>query len=124
MAAAYLVGRRSRKRQDTVVGIVRRLVAIADSVEGSSTAACIRQTLAGDFRPVLFDEAECSTDAADSRLQEILELIMVASSELGQIAKGTAGQIAISSAVRSCFCLRPAFTGHKGHYVELRRVTA
>jgi hypothetical protein len=38
--------------------VVRKLVTIAEYVEGPTTASGIRQTLNRDARPVLFDEAE------------------------------------------------------------------
>lgn len=74
-------------------------------VQSSTTEAGIRQSLQGDARPVLFDEAEGTGQRERDRLQRVLELARQASSEGGGvIAKGTAGGQALSFHIRSCFC--------------------
>jgi len=71
----WLSGEAGSGKTTVVNLIIKRLVAIAESVEGSSTAAGIRQKLEGDSRPVLLDEAERAHVGSDSRLQEILEYL-------------------------------------------------
>ena len=78
---------------------------IGESFEGSTTAPGIRGTLGYDMRPVIFDEAERTDSASDSRIQALAEMIMIASSGSGKVTKGTANQQAIATINRSMFCL-------------------
>lgn len=74
--------------------------------QGASTEAGIRQELAGDALPVLFDESESNNDREASRISAVLALTRQASSETGaRTMKGTTGGTAMHFLVRSMFCL-------------------
>lgn len=78
----------------------------AVKMQGSVTEAGIRQTLAVDALPVLFDEAEGEDQAAQARIQSIMGLARQASSEgEGGIVKGSASGKATIYRTRSMFCL-------------------
>ncbi|MCH9713374.1 MAG: hypothetical protein K0U63_02325 [Cyanobacteria bacterium] len=81
---------------------------------GSVTEAGIRQTLRSDALPVLIDEAESNEREDQQRIQAILALARVASSESrAAIVKGSpAGEVARYS-VRSMFLLSSIATGLK-----------
>lgn len=73
-------------------------------VEGGTTEAFIRQSLDGDARPVVFDEAEGKDELARARLRAVLDLARVASSESGgEIGKGGSNHVGRVFRVRSCF---------------------
>ena len=101
----WITGPSGTGKSTVVRELVKPLVAVGESFEGPSTQSGVRQSLKNDARPVLFDEAERTNQQTDARLQDLIDLIMVASSGVGKIAKGTAGQQAISVHIRSCFCL-------------------
>ncbi len=74
--------------------------------QGNSTEAGIRQTLACDAVPVLFDESEQNNEREVSRVQNILALIRQASTESGaKTLKGTTTGNAMNFHIRSMFCL-------------------
>jgi len=81
---------------------------------GSVTEAGIRQTLRSDALPVLIDEAESNEREDQQRIQAILALARVASSESrAAIVKGSpSGEVARYS-VRSMFLLSSIATGLK-----------
>lgn len=85
--------------------IVRRLMeGIALEVQGETSEAGLRQQLGHDALPVVFDEAEGEDRKAQERMQSVLGLMRVASSEDGGlITKGSAGGSAVSYKIRSCF---------------------
>jgi putative DNA primase/helicase len=72
----------------------------------STTEAGIRQKLASDALPVLFDEAEGDTRSARENLTKILELMRHSSSDSdAHITKGSAGGVSTDFAIRSMFCM-------------------
>src|SRR5262249_17740826 len=71
----WLTGSAATGKSTLMRDVVRKLVTIAEYVEGPTTASGIRQTLNRDARPVLFDEAERTGASSDSRIQELIELI-------------------------------------------------
>lgn len=72
----------------------------------STTEAGIRQKLASDALPVLFDEAEGDTRGARENLTKILELMRHSSSDSdAHITKGSAGGVSTDFAIRSMFCM-------------------
>jgi putative DNA primase/helicase len=81
---------------------------------GSSTEAGIRQSLRSDALPVVLDEAESNEKADQQRIQSILALARVASSESqAATVKGTpAGEVSRFQ-VRSMFLLASIATGLK-----------
>lgn len=81
---------------------------------GSVTEAGIRQSLRSDALPVLIDEAESNEKADQQRIQGILSLARVASSESrAAIVKGSATGEVSRYAVRSMFLLSSIATGLK-----------
>jgi putative DNA primase/helicase len=81
---------------------------------GSVTEAGIRQSLRSDALPVLIDEAESNEKADQQRIQGILSLARVASSESrAAIVKGSATGEVSRFAVRSMFLLSSIATGLK-----------
>lgn len=85
--------------------IVKRVTQdYALKVLGDTSEAGIRQSLGQDARPVVFDEAESNTKEDQARIQKILGLMRVASSETDAvIAKGSAGGQAKGYKIRSMF---------------------
>ena len=81
---------------------------------GSVTEAGIRQTLRSDALPVLIDEAESNEREDQQRIQAILALARVASSESrAAIVKGSPGGEVARYSVRSMFLLSSIATGLK-----------
>lgn len=75
-------------------------------VVGATTEAGIRQKLRSDAIPVVFDESESNQRRDAERIQSVLALARIASSEAeGQTLKGTAAGEATMFNVRSMFML-------------------
>lgn len=80
------------------------LAELALQVQGKTTEAGLRGELRLDARPVVFDEAETQNDADRARMQQVLDLARVASSDDGSdIIKGTRDGGATRYRIRSCF---------------------
>jgi putative DNA primase/helicase len=88
-----------------MTNIVERLMSsIAVVVEGETTGAGIRQHLGSDALPIVFDEAEAEDKASLDRIEQILNLMRIASTETGaKVLKGSSSHMAKSFNVRSCF---------------------
>lgn len=103
----WLTGRRGSGKsyiQEQIIGPLLGHCAL--TVQSNSTEAGIRQTLAHDARPVVFDEAEAEDRQGQRRMQGAIELARQASSEGGSvIAKGSAGGRAVSYKARSMFLM-------------------
>lgn len=83
-------------------------------VKGNTTEAGIRQRLKSDALPVMFDEAESNEKSDITRIQSVLSLARVASSEGdGDTLKGSASSEAIMFNVRSMFVLSSVNTALK-----------
>jgi putative DNA primase/helicase len=83
-------------------------------VVGSSTEAGIRQSLRSDALPVVLDEAECNEKADQQRIQALLALTRVASSESrASTVKGSPGGDVARFQVRSMFLLASIAIGLK-----------
>ena len=83
-------------------------------VVGSSTEAGIRQSLRSDALPVVLDEAECNEKVDQQRIQAILALTRVASSEShASTVKGSPGGDVARFQVRSMFLLASIAIGLK-----------
>ena len=81
-------------------------------VSGNTTEAGIRQALRADALPVVFDEAESNEKSDQMRIQSILSLARVASSEShAQTLKGTPEGDAQRFSIRSMFLLSSIATG-------------
>lgn len=79
---------------------------IAIAVEGETTEAGIRQTLANDARPIVFDEAEGEKKAGQARIQKILAMARyMSSSGQNKVLKGGSGGHASSFAGAASFLL-------------------
>ena len=75
-------------------------------VSGNTTEAGLRQTLKSDALPIVFDEAESNEKADQTRMQSILALARVASSETNaQMIKGSPNGEVIRFHLRSMFSL-------------------
>jgi putative DNA primase/helicase len=71
---------------------------------GNTTEAGIRQTLRADALPVVFDEAESNERADQQRIQSVLSLARVASSESAAVTiKGSADGEPLQFTIRSMF---------------------
>src|SRR3546814_12291625 len=80
----WLTGSSGSGKSWLLDNVIRPLIgAIAVHCHSNSTEAGIRQTLATDARPVLFDEAESEDAKAQVRIQQVLELSRQSSSENG-----------------------------------------
>jgi putative DNA primase/helicase len=90
--------------------------------QGVTTEASIRQDLRTDLRPVVFDEAEPNEQSDKLRIQAVLSLARVASSEsrYGYIGKGGADGVAQRFKIRSMFLLCSISTALK-QGADLRR---
>ncbi len=83
-------------------------------VSGNTTEAGIRQTLRSDALPIVFDEAESNEKADQVRMQNILALARVASSESNAtMLKGSPGGDVTRFHVRSMFMLSSIATSLK-----------
>jgi len=90
-------------------------------VQSATTAAGLRQTLARDALPVLFDEFEGNDSAAQSRVQQVLELARQAFSDTdAQILKGTQSGQSMRFKIRSCFCMSSIAVNIAEHSDETR----
>jgi len=83
-------------------------------VSGSTTEAAVRQTICSDAMPVVFDEAESNERPDQQRMQGILSLARVASSESGaSLLKGSPSGEVSRYRVRSMFLLSSIATALK-----------
>jgi len=83
-------------------------------VAGNTTEAGLRQTLRSDARPVVFDEAESNEKADQLRMQSILSLARVASSEShAAMLKGSPSGDVTRFNVRSMFLMSSIATALK-----------
>lgn len=83
-------------------------------VAGNTTEAGLRQTLRADALPVVFDEAESNEKADQVRMQSILALARVASSEShAQMLKGSPGGDVTRFNIRSMFLMSSIATALK-----------
>lgn len=84
--------------------VTRLLGGAAIALQGESTEAGIRQRVGSDAMPVIFDEAEAEDKNSIDRIEKILNLMRIASSESDAVMlKGTSGHEAKEFHVRSCF---------------------
>lgn len=91
--------------------------------KGESTEAGIRINLAGDARPVVYDESESETREGMARIQHILSTMRVSSKESrGSVMKGTQTHGAVSFDVRSMYCLSSIGVGMK-QQADISRVS-
>lgn len=83
-------------------------------VAGNTTEAGLRQTLRCDARPVVFDEAESNEKADQVRMQNILALARVASSEShATLLKGSPAGDVTRFSIRSMFLMSSIATALK-----------
>jgi putative DNA primase/helicase len=83
-------------------------------VSGNTTEAGIRQELRADARPVVFDEAESNERADQQRMQTVLSLARVASSESkAHMLKGSPDGDAQRFTIRSMFLMSSIATNLK-----------
>jgi putative DNA primase/helicase len=83
-------------------------------VSGNTSEAGLRQTLRADALPVVFDEAESNEKPDQQRMQAVLSLARVASSESrAQTIKGSAEGDAMRYSIRSMFLMSSIATALK-----------
>lgn len=101
----WLTGSAGTGKSWVFTNIIRRLLGeTALAVQGETTEAGLRQTLNHDALPVVFDEAEAEDKRSGDRIQNILSLMRSASTDDGGLLlKGSAGGVAKSFSIRSCF---------------------
>jgi putative DNA primase/helicase len=90
-------------------------------VKGDTTKAGLQQNLQHDALAVIFDEAESEKKSAASRIDEIMQLVTVSSSEdEAMTLKGSAGGKSVSYKIRSCFAFSSITTNIKQHAARTR----
>jgi putative DNA primase/helicase len=90
-------------------------------VQGETTEAGIRQELGHDALPVVFDEIESQSEKATARVNSIMDLMTIASSETGaKLVKGGANNKAMSYLIRSMFCFSSITVNLKQHAAKTR----
>jgi putative DNA primase/helicase len=83
-------------------------------VQGNTSEAGLRQKLRADAMPVVFDEAESNEKRDQERMQAVLSLARVASSESqAGLFKGSAGGDAMRFTIRSMFLMSSIATALK-----------
>lgn len=105
-----------------MVHIVKRLLSdVMMFVQGETTEAGLRQNLRQDAIPVVFDEIESQSEKATSRVNSIMDLMTIASSETGaKLVKGGANGQAQSFLIRSMFCFSSITVNLKQHAAKTR----
>ena len=90
-------------------------------VQGETSEAGIRQKLGHDATPVVFDEIESQSEKATTRVNSIMDLMTISSSETGaQLVKGGANGKAQSFLIRSMFCFSSITVNLKQHAAKTR----
>lgn len=90
-------------------------------VQGETSEAGVRQELGHDAIPVVFDEIESQDEKATSRVNAIMDLMTIASSETGaKLVKGGANGKAQSYMIRSMFCFSSISVNLKQHAAKTR----
>lgn len=90
-------------------------------VKGDTTKAGLQQFLQHDALGVIFDEAESERKSAAARIDEIMQLVTVSSSEDEALTlKGSAGGKSVSYKIRSCFAFSSITTNIKQHAARTR----
>lgn len=91
----------------TIVTVnVRLLDGFCLSVTGETSAAGLRQMLASDAIPVIFDEAEGDSHRSSANLDHVIALMRHASAGTdAKVIKGGADGRATATTIQSCFCL-------------------
>ncbi len=109
--------------KSTVMGriIKRCLGRMSLYVKGDTTKAGVQQVLQHDALAVIFDEAESEKKSSAARIDEIMQLVTVSSSEDEALTvKGSAGGRAVSYKIRSCFAFSSVTTNIKQHAARTR----
>lgn len=90
-------------------------------VQGETSEAGLRQELGHDAIPVVFDEIESQDEKATNRVNSIMDLMTIASSETGaKLVKGGANGKAQSYMIRSMFCFSSISVNLKQHAAKTR----
>ena len=101
-----ITGPKGCGKTTVVTANVRLLDGFALSVTGETTAAGLRQTLASDALPVIFDEAEGDSQRSAQNIEQVLSLMRHSSAGSdAMVLKGGADGRAHASTIQSCFCL-------------------
>lgn len=101
--------------------IKRSLGRMSLYVKGDTTKAGLQQFLQHDALSVIFDEAESEKKSAAARIDDIMQLVTVSSSEdEAMTLKGSAGGKSVSYKIRSCFAFSSITTNIKQHAARTR----
>ncbi|MEH6630182.1 MAG: hypothetical protein V7776_05125 [Halopseudomonas aestusnigri] len=102
----WITGPSGSGKSTVITDIIGNIVGpMALKVASKTTEAGIRSVLGADALPVIFDEAESEDFKAAERMQSVLDLARVASSDSGaKIYKGSAHGAAQQFHTRSMFC--------------------
>jgi hypothetical protein len=98
----FIHGAKKTGKSTLIHGLTSLLDPMAVVLDGTSTEAGIRQSIAADSRPVVLDEFE--SDNQVSRMKNVLKLARSASSGTAPIARGTPEGKALQFQVHSSFC--------------------
>jgi putative DNA primase/helicase len=118
----WVTGGAGSGKTTVMVDIIGRcLDGVALKVEGDTSEAGIRQELAHDARPVVFDEFESERRKAAERVEDVLAMVTRASSETGAgLLKGGADGRAASFKTRAMFVFASIGVTLKQHAARTR----
>ena len=118
----WITGGSGSGKTTVMVDIISRcLDGPALKVEGDTSEAGIRQALAHDARPVVFDEFESERKKAAERVEDVLAMVTRASSETGaDLLKGGADGRAASFKTRAMFAFASIGVNLRQHAARTR----
>lgn len=118
----WVTGGAGSGKTTVMVDIIGRcLSGVALKVEGDTSEAGLRQELAHDARPVVFDEFESERRKAAERVEDVLAMVTRASSETGAgLLKGGADGRAASFKTRAMFVFASIGVTLKQHAARTR----
>ncbi|WP_299377483.1 hypothetical protein [uncultured Kiloniella sp.] len=120
----WITGPSGSGKSTVITDIVSNIVGpMALKVASKTTEAGIRYGLGADALPVIFDEAEGEDFKSAERMQAVLDLARVASSDSGaKLLKGSANGTVQQFLTRSMFCFA-SINNAVQHYADETRVT-
>lgn len=118
----WITGGAGSGKSTITANVIRRILQKnMQFVQGETTEAGLRQELGHDAIPVVFDEIESQDERAAGRVNSIMDLMTIASSETGaKLVKGGANGKAQSFSIRSMFCFSSIGVNLKQHAAKTR----